>query len=350
MGARKLCAASASLLAIFSSSAGALAQRLYIDTRSSGLARDGYDGLAMNEINRADCERDELAEFVVAVEGVVPSNLAFQVWRGTDCADPIQRFDDASNCVELDVQVYREGPSVYVGMGVQQILGATKSSTNPVCAGDPSFPEPSEFSLHFILADANGDPPVEEYAPAIWTARYDLIGPAEPRAVEANAGDGELVLSWAIDDDRGDIDHYNVYCDPPPGATIDGEDHGGVKPEYCPTPRFGRTAPPPEYFCGESAGYGASLHTAPLQNDVLYTVAVAAVDHFMNVGTLSEPDCEVPRLTQDDSGPSSPVALGGRGCSCSVGTHPSNGTAVLVAVGGVALYTLRRGRSRRERF
>ncbi|HEY3497534.1 MAG TPA: hypothetical protein VGK73_22710, partial [Polyangiaceae bacterium] len=203
---------------------------------------------------------------------------------------------------------------------------------------DPAFPEPNEFSLHFMLVDGNGHQPPRDYAPATWAARYDLIGPAAPRDLEADVGDGMLLLSWAAEEERGDIDHYNAYCDPALSATLDGT--GGQRSGDCPTAPFSSTAPPPEYYCGKSEGYRSSLETLPLQNDVLHVVAVAAVDQFLNIGTLSAAACEAP---QD----SPPLPIESRGCSCTVREDRSNGMEAFLVCGALALYTLRCRKQRR---
>ena len=260
MSVRELWVAGAILLAVLSACPGAVAQMLYLPTTSRGVERDRDHELDNDEINRADCDRDEVIRFHVAVTGVVSNALAFQVWRGNGCADGDRRFEDSSNCVQIPVPASRSEQYLNVDIAVRRMLSATKSNTNATgggggggeptheaCEGDPSFPLPSEFSLHFVLVDGNGDQPSSDYAPAVWTARYDLIGPPMPQAVGATPAEGALVLSWAIDDERGDIDHYNVYCDPPPTATIGDDGAGGqgsAESDRCPTALFGRSTPP----------------------------------------------------------------------------------------------------------
>lgn len=441
MAFRQLCVAGATLLATLFSSSGAFAQNLSLKDNQDGVRRDPQHDheLDNNEINRADCDRNEIIHFNVDVDGKVSNSLDFQVWRGTGCADADKRFESSSNCVQIPVQESRNERSLDVDIPVQLIMGATNGNSGgggssgsggtagtagtagtdstagtsgggsggdagnggsgaeggtggaggtagtagtdgtagsaatgatggttsdggttgaEACEGDPAFPEPTQFTLHFILVDGNGDQPASNYKPATWNASYDLIGPDAPRDLSVGVGESTLVLGWTIEDNRGDIKRYNAYCDPPPNTTTEGAGgegaggEGNEEPEQgCPQALYDvveNELSPDAYFCGESDGYSASMQTAPLENGVKYTVAVAAVDNFNNRGPLTDPQCKTPQLVTDFYEAYRQAGGKGGGGFCAIGAGRSTGFVAILAFGAVALFARRRARSRKD--
>ncbi|HEY3495098.1 MAG TPA: hypothetical protein VGK73_10450 [Polyangiaceae bacterium] len=400
------------LLAAIAVTAPARAQILTLDPGQDGVKRDPEhdDDLANNEINNEDCVRNEAIDFSLGIDGSITDEFEkFQVWRGSDCANDEQRFDDSSDCTEITVAWVREDRSLNFAIPVQTLLfgivaeegdgtggtsgsggtggsgaggtGATAGSSATAgtggggtggsdtggaggtsatggtggssgeaggsgsgvtsCDGDRGFDSPQPLTLHFIFVNGNNDQPTENYQAASWDARYDLVGPDAPREVTAGVGENTLVLSWAIEDNRGDIDRYYAYCDPPPNTVPDITDR-------CGSALIAGQKPPPENFCGESDGYTASMQTSPLENNVTYSVAVAGVDNFNNLGLLSSSACNTPQLVTDFYEAYREAGGEGGGGFCAIGARPSRGFAAFFAFGAMALYARRRARSRRD--
>lgn len=233
------------------------------------------------------------------------------------------------------------GTSTGIGSGISE----------SVCYATSGTGDPTQFTLHFILIDGEGNPP-QNYTPASWTASHDVVAPGAPRGVTAGIGENALVLSWTIEDDRGDIDHFKAYCDPPPSAVIEdgagGGDDGGPVGD-CSSSFHEGDDPLPQYFCGESESYNASMETSSLQNNVLYSVAVTAVDYYKNEGKLSNTACKAPQLVRDYYEAYRQAGGEGGGGLCAIAAGRSPGFAALLACAGLALYARRRGaRGRRE--
>jgi hypothetical protein len=218
------------------------------------------------------------------------------------------------------------------GTGGSGAEGGTPAYGQEVCGMDRTYQTPQDLFLHFILADSNGEQPSADYMAANWPAKYDLVGPNAPRDVKVGVGESTLILSWTIEDNRGDIDHYNAYC-----ASAPPED-----PDECPTELPSGTEPTSDYFCGESDGYSASMQTEPLENGVTYEVAVAGVDNFYNVGLLSSTRCDAPQLVTDFYEAYREAGGEGGGGFCAIGARRSSSFAVFMALAGLSLYIRRR--------
>jgi hypothetical protein len=209
--------------------------------------------------------------------------------------------------------------------------GGAPTYGDDVCGADRTYQTPQDLFLHFIVADSNGEQPASDYMAASWPAKYDLVGPNAPRGVKAGVGESTLILSWTIEDNRGDIDHFNAYCNAAPDM-----------PQRCTQDLPVNMEPPADKFCGESEGYSASMQTENLENNVTYEVAVAGVDNFYNVGLLSESTCEAPQLVTDFYEAYREAGGQGGGGFCAIGAGRSRGFAAFLALGALALYARRR--------
>jgi hypothetical protein len=215
-------------------------------------------------------------------------------------------------------------------------------------ACESSYSTPQKASLHFILADASGNPPAN-YTPQDWTVTYDLVGPAPPTDVKAGIGENTLVLSWALPNDTTEIDGYDAYCDPPPGGGVigaagaDSEPPGGG--QNCDSSSVvPNELPPNAFLCGSTRGATASMETERLENGVSYTVAIAARDNFKNRGSLSATACNTPQVVTDFFEAYRNAGGKAGGGFCAIHASPSRSLVGALAVAALALVARRRSR------
>jgi hypothetical protein len=104
-----------------------------------------------------------------------------------------------------------------------------------------------------------------------------------------------------------------------------------------------------KYVCGSSNGIAATTGTADgLENDVPYTVAVAAVDLLENPGPLSGQSCATPQAVTDFFELYRQAGGSGGGGICSIAhAHRGEHGAAFTLSGIAALLVMRRRMRRR---
>lgn len=149
---------------------------------------------------------------------------------------------------------------------------------------------------------------------------------------------GNLTFSCADAGDAGSTDDTNLGT----GGTCESSNLVG---KFSPTAAFNEC-----FSCGSITGNtgtsisAQTLRGAPLVNNTVYAIAVAATDAFDNVGPLSEIQCEYPELTNDfwEDYKNAGGHAGG-GCN-TTGEAPLGTIAVLGTSMAVLITTLRRKR------
>ncbi|WP_370617222.1 choice-of-anchor D domain-containing protein [Mumia sp. Pv 4-285] len=111
----------------------------------------------------------------------------------------------------------------------------------------------------------------------------DTTPPAAPKGLAAEAGDGEVALSWDANGEP-DLDGYTVYRKSGAGSYI---------------------------AIGEVAGGTAAYTDEDAENDTLYTYAVAAFDESGNTSEFSNEATATPTDTSPPATPATPTAVAG---------------------------------------
>ena len=354
--------ASLSFLLISVWATSALAQSVTINEasirRKNGFRKSSQEPLW---INRADCLADDRIYFPVTVSNF--SNYQLEVWvgSGNDCRPAEARRTTTAVCwqvwkgvptstgltVEIAVRdivarVKPGNPGAGPGVGTQKHCEWTQSTTAPLAA-----------DMYFMFIDTGSEAQV---GGTVWKTKFDLAGPTAPRNVTAGVGDSLLVVKWDESTD-GDKTGYRFYCDPKPkvaysdeatdlvtarttaalpyyplngdagiqdvdiadtsddattndasASTDAADDVSGVLQDAsapapnpdCPTTvLIAGTVPDEAYRCGSASLTASSGYAKGLENNVTYSVGVAAVDKIGNVGKLSNVTCLAPRPVDD---------------------------------------------------
>lgn len=346
------------------------------------------DPASREGVNLQDCHDDQSIEFPLTVTGFAPGDLA-EIWASngsTDCSDPQFRPGTQS------VHCYKVGTFALVNttittIKVKALLAATGITTLD-SFGCPAV-DISSITLYFMIF--RGGAATAAAAKDTVPIKVDTQGPAALTGLKALPGNGAITVSWDSVGEAGaqDIIGAEALCDPSPSAstgtdagtsqvcteagdadadasatpepsctTVAGEAGaaGGPIPSpaeipsnglACTTATFAATKAVP---CGSVTGTTGNtiridnINGMPLQNGVVYAVAVGGTDSFQNVGSVSSPICQFPEATSDFW--SDYRNAGGQSGGCSVeGPAIPVGSFSLMMIGIVmTVSTLRRVR------
>jgi hypothetical protein len=363
------------------------------DRRQDPATREG--------INLTDCRGDQSIQFPLTVVGFAPGDLA-QIWAtngSTDCSDPNFRPGTQSvHCTQ--VGTFSLTNTTTATVKVKTLLGATGITTLD-SFGCPSV-DISSITVYFLIL--RGGAATAAIAKDTVPIKVDTQGPAALTGVKVLPGNQAITVSWDSVGEAGaqDIIGAQALCDPSPApatatdagstttctvdgsaAAIDASDDaavvdagatctttanaggsaGGAIPSTgaigsdglaCNTEAFAKSTAVP---CGSVNGTTGNtirigaINGVPLQNGVVYAVAVAGTDSFGNVGSVSSPSCQFPETTSD-FWRDYRAAGGQSGGGCAVIESPEVpvGSFALLLVGGVfVISTMRRARRAQPR-
>jgi hypothetical protein len=294
-------------------------------------------------ISRSDCLANDVLYFPAFLTNY--TGLSLEVWAGDgpDCKVDTQRSSSAAGCW----RVYAATPTTYettIPIRVQDIIAGemrtpvggagTAADCDPMAYATTA---PVQISLYFMLISGTA----WQGTAAMWSTKYDLVGPAPPTAVGAKADGTTLTATWGSNADQ-DVAGYILLCDPPPGVLPAASD-AGLFPDGCSR----RVQLVPGYVpsadvvardqCGAAGKADTSFAIPGLFARQPYAVAVASVDRVGNIGLLSPIACA---STQED--PASPDILSGRGCSMGRATRTGRSVALLTAFLALAILRARR--------
>lgn len=344
------------LLGVLLAAGAAHAQSVTISNKQS-LLRLTADGKTVTKrqinpeaINYADCLANQVLEINYVTSGGDP-NKTLEVWAGQqDCKPIAARTGTTQQCWRPfgNLTVAQTGT---IRIPVRNILKRSTGTNVIDATGDPSVCSGislSTFSLYFMWFQGTGTDPVGT------TDQVDIQvktqGPSALTGLQVLPGNTRLIVTFDAVGEAGVTDQrgIRVYCDDRPtrsttstenvlvcpdsgsvadaGATDDAEATDAGVADACvteqrpvsggevcnssvlavPSGDGGAPAlPDAKYLCAEIGGNTGSrvvvekAFDAGLANDRYYAVAVAAVDSFDNVGTLSSPVCEAPGETSD---------------------------------------------------
>jgi hypothetical protein len=344
-------------------------------------------------INLTDCQGDQSIAFPLTVVGFAPGDLA-EIWAtngSTDCSDPNFRPGTQSvHCTK--VGTFSLTNTTQATIKVKTLLEATGITTLD-SFGCPSV-DISSLTVYFMIF--RGGAATAALAKDTVPIKVDTQGPQALTGVRALPGNQAITVSWDSVGEAGaqDIIGAQALCDPAPApasatdaglsttckvdgavASIDASDDAAVVDAgatctttestggsagaaipstgaigsdglACNTEAFKTSKAVP---CGSVNGTTGntiridSINGMPLQNGVVYAVAVAGTDSFQNVGSVSSPSCQFPETTSD-FWRDYRAAGGQSGGGCAVeGAGIPMGSLTLFVVGGVVvLSTLRR--------
>lgn len=359
-------------------------------------------------VNFQDCLDDQRIRFPIALSGG-EGNAAFEAWAGlggADCKVQTNRTGVNAVCWQLVTGIPIQ-LNTLVDIPVRKIM----SGAPPFKPAEPGPTDSSicgridltQISVQFLYFK-----PGQLATPATHKdiqITVDTVGPSPPTGLVVRPGNRRLTVQWDNISGEGGLSvltGVRVYCDAAGGPTqqtvetdagttlvcedageVDGGDDGGDEAgvvdagcvevpleagtETVQTSCSSAAFTPPEgeqivpdaefdakYLCGSYFGNSGtsviadSLGGAPLVNNQIYAVAVAATDAYGNNGPLSAPICEFPEQTSDfwDNYTSAGGAGGGGFCAVSEPGAPVGSVLVIVATVAVALTSMRR-RSKR---
>ena len=371
---------SASSRAVLAASVGMIND--YNVTRTVALRTDPTSRLL---ISRSDCLANDVLSFAITVADYAGTN--FEVWAGegtSDCRDRVARTTTTATCW----RVYQGTPASNtptIPIRVQDI--AAKKIPESINAGGPDDctsktggSAPEGITLWFMFIQS-----LDNVGGASWATKLDLLGPNPPTGISLGVESTALKVSWAQDTDP-DVSGYYLYCDPPPGtapststvfdagpgngsggasaascpdattntvvddasddaadaedagaeACVPGtttSDAGGTTGGICNTSHFTPNQSPDlgvaAYKCGEAGKTETSTTVGNLTNGVTTTVAIAAIDAVLNVGPLSNVQCETPQFVNgfDEIYRQAGGTAGGGFCSLSAQLGRRSGSA-----------------------
>jgi hypothetical protein len=323
-------------------------------------------------VSYSDCINDMTLAFSFIVSGFDGAeNL--QVWasKTSDCTALTDRgTGQVPVCWILPggftAQPFTTPTSIKITLRVQDILGEDAvDGQNPIpdapdyhragaeACTTQATPQAVPININFVPVDASGNPVGTAYQ---YTLNTDLVGPPAPAGVSESAGPTLLKVMWTPNSDT-DTTGYDVFIDPIPGQ--EGLDSGAVVDSGSATPSSVNRSnctdqllasgvvrtPPLVDDAGNSIEGGGGISTVPdanrvgnnptvsdesvgqftltgLTDYVTYTVVVAAVDGYGNVGPPSGEVCDRPAPVQGGGNAGGSCALEG------VGTGGSSLTAV----------------------
>jgi hypothetical protein len=269
-------------------------------------------------VSYADCMADMTLEFSVTLSGFNGNDSA-EVWASltSDCTASTDRGIGASaalcwgfragnivNPVISAPQTFSFSVRVQDLVGWQQSLPTAAEAANPPAQGPSACTAQATFAavpmnINFLAVDSAGNSDGTPYQYPILT---DLVGPPAPSGVALQAGNGALLPSWTPNTDTDTVG-YDVFLAPPAGQPQQG--HG------CPAipgasdagshGTGGISNIPAEYLLGGGSdgitaiGESTGDYTITgLTDETTYSVAIAAVDGFDNVGPTSSSICATP--------------------------------------------------------
>lgn len=274
------------------------------------------------------------------------TNASLEAWvsnSGADCSAQTARTGASAVCWRV-IKGIPLSTNPIVILPVRKIIGGRTDTNNEegkdtdaVCG----TVELTNLTLQFLyfspgnLAQAayKVDVPIQA----------DTIGPVAPTGLKILPGNTRLSMSFNALGEGGvvELSTIRAYCDPDPVGTVvsttcdasaeadvDGDATTSIDDAGCTTTttplteggscastafvdRDGKKIQPDndfnaKYECGNlpasstgSVVIARSLRGAPLENNRTYAVALAATDSFLNVGTLSEVQCQYPEETDD---------------------------------------------------
>lgn len=384
--------------------AGRVSAQTVVIANKTSLARYGTDGALVGKrtvnpeaINYDDCFANQSIELSYTAGGY-NANQTLQVWAGnTDCKPISARSGSTQQCW----RPYGNLPNASTGtirIPIRDIVNARKTdsaaptSVAPatVCQDIPL----TTFSLYFMWFQGTATDPIGT------TDQVDLQvktqGPTALTGVKVLPGNTRVIVTWDALGEAGTTDQsgVRVFCDDsttstgpstsvvcPDASTTTTDDAGDADTDAtttsdasvdagCTTVTDPSTAkactstnlvstsdggktvlPDSKFQCFSLSGNIGSravvetFRDAPLANDRTYAVAVAAVDSYGNVGSLSDVTCATPGATTDfwqlyrDSGGQA------GGCSSTEGAPLSSLITLVPFVAIVGAWIRRRRRS-----
>lgn len=348
------------------------------------------DPASSEGVNLSDCHADQSIQFPLAVTGFLPGDLS-EIWASNgavDCTDPANRPGVQSvHCIKLGSFPLINTTSVTIK--VKTLLSATGITTLD-SFGCPSV-DISSITVYFMVF-RGGDATAPAGSDTV-PIKVDTQGPMPLTGVRALPGNQAITVSWDAAGEAGaqDIIGAEALCDPAPAPST-GTDAGGTTqvcteagadanvdasetPEptcttvpaeagaaggpipstseipsdglACTTQAFAASTAVP---CGSISGTTGNtiridnINGKPLQNGVVYAVAVGGTDSFQNVGAVSSAICQFPEATSDFW--TDYRNAGGQSGGCAVeGDAVPVGSFTLMLVGIVmTVSTLRRNR------
>ncbi len=358
-----------------------------LDGNGGGITKR-VDIASREGVNLQDCHDDQSIQFPLTVVGFAPGDVA-EIWAsngGAVCTDPQYRPGTTSvHCFKIGTFALTNTTTATIK--VKTLLQATGITTLD-SFGCPVVDISTITAYFLILRGGEATTAAGSDSVAI---KVDTKGPAPLTGVKALPGDGAITISWDSVGEAGaqDIIGAQAFCDPAPtpstetdagtsqvcDSSTDPDADASETPEptcttvaneagaaggpipaasgipsegtACTTDTFSKGKAVP---CGGVTGTTgntvrvSSIANAPLQNGVVYAIAVGGTDSFANVGDLSSPTCQYPETTSDFW--KDYRNAGGQSGGCAVeGPAVPIGSFGLMMVGIVtALSTLRRAR------
>lgn len=374
-----------------------------VTVQTGGISRVNSDGSAATgstssyvnpngRINGADCYGPDNQGISYVFPMTVTSGTSamhVEVWAGSaDCSPLTARSGATPTCWPVAGASFLPNSTVqYVSIRAQDIvsqIAATSKALTYAAASSTACTASTQLasvSVYFLLLDGSANP---IGTGASWPMKVKLVGPAAPTGVTADGIDRAITVRWTQATDT-DMVGYRIFVDTG-GAAADGGG-GGTPVTTCADGGFadggiddsgdavalaldGGCTTTIVYeaggggTCGSSslqAGGRADQLTAAatagkadtqttvtsLANGTSYTVAVATLDSYDNVGPLSTPVCAEPAPI-DDFWKKYKESGGGAGgfCSAEPGA-PVSGAAIATGLAVLAVAWSRRRRKER---
>lgn len=393
------------LVALFATTA-ARAQSVTLQTggikrlNSNGSAASGATSSYVNpnsRINGADCYGPDDQGIAYVFPMTVTSGTSAQhveVWAGaSDCSPLTARSGTTPTCWPVSGTMFQalstvQDVSVRAQDIVSQITATSKTLTYAAASSTActSSTQLASVSLYFLLLDGASNP---VGTGASWPMKVKLVGPAAPTSVTADGIDKAISVKWAQSTDT-DMVGYRIFLDTGGSTSAEGGG-GGTQVTTCADGGLAdggvddsgdAVAIPVDGGCTtttvyDSGGGGGTCSSATLvqggradqltavatpgktdtqatitnlTNATSYTVAVATVDSYDNVGPLSTPVCASPGPIDDFW--KKYLESGGQGGSFRCATEPGapiGGATIGAGLAFVALAWARRQRRRGSR-
>lgn len=307
-------------------------------------------------VNLPDCQADQRIGFPLNVAGFSPSD-SFEVWvtdvAGVDCTQPTARTGATAQCYRVDANFGRQATQTVTIPVKTLIKGLSTNGTTPTLDADGCrLVSNYTYTVYFMVLRGSTNAGADNVAIKVSTQ-----GPRALSNVRALPGDRGIVISWDSVGEGGaeDVQGAQAFCDPMPmqststdagtrqectdaDAEADGEagpepscmtvaNEAGTPGDPIPTPQEINDPSGAGKACKTQAfttwsktptATGSTLSKAedlssttgnsirittcggkPLENGVVYAVAVAPKDSFGNIGELSDPICQWPEATSD---------------------------------------------------
>lgn len=369
-----------------------------LDANGNGVTKR-VDPASAEGVNLSDCHADQSIEFPLVESGFAPGDVS-EIWASngsTDCTDPQFRPGTQSvHCVKLGS--FPLTTTTQTTIKVKTLLSAT-GITAVDAQGCPSV-DISTVTVYFMIF--RGGVATTPIAKDTVPIKVDTQGPLALTGVKALPGNQAITISWNAAGEAGaqDIIGAQALCDPKPApatatdagsttvcieaststadadadadasetpeptcSTVAGEGGtaGGPIPTTSAIPSDGLACTTQAFAastavrCGSVSGTTGntiridSINGAPLQNGVVYAVAVAGTDSFQNVGSVSSAVCQFPEETSDFWSDYRNAGGQSGGCSVESAALPIGSFSVMMVGIVMTLSTLRRARRRNDR-